>query len=156
MADIRIQVAYTQLAVFDAQLASPFNDWTDAHVAQGFSWRPGSVSFATLDGSGPLKLRVIASTLFDEQSSLGERVIRVPFRVPEHGEIEVGSVGDSAQVALKPGEYDLVFEHGHEDGEMWANLYFAGVLSTSPPRIIRADSELHPAEALLMQAEPAA
>ena len=40
-------VSYYHIAIFDTDLG--FNDWRDAHGKQGFSWRPGSVSFGTLD-----------------------------------------------------------------------------------------------------------
>ena len=43
-----IDVSYSQIAVFNSELENPFNDWTDQHVLQGFSWREESGSFKTL------------------------------------------------------------------------------------------------------------
>ena len=43
----KLDVSYGQVGVFWAILAKPFNDWSEAHVRQGFAWRPGSVSFKT-------------------------------------------------------------------------------------------------------------
>lgn len=54
VASFSLEIAYGQIGVFDASLAQPFNDWTDAHVRQGFSWRSGSVSFRTLEGAGAI------------------------------------------------------------------------------------------------------
>jgi hypothetical protein len=53
-----IEILYRQIAVFRSRLEHPFNDWTPRHVKQGFSWRPGSVSFATLVESGPHSVEV--------------------------------------------------------------------------------------------------
>ena len=52
MATFLVEISHAQLAVFDSTLTAPFNDWTDDHVKQGFAWRPGSVSFMTLDTAG--------------------------------------------------------------------------------------------------------
>ena len=46
--------SYSQVSVFMAKLDSPFNDWEQEHVEQGFAWREGSVSFATLEEAGTL------------------------------------------------------------------------------------------------------
>lgn len=54
MSTFPLEVVYAHVAVFDARSRHPFNDWSDTHVAQGFAWRPGSVSFATLEPAGKL------------------------------------------------------------------------------------------------------
>jgi Competence protein J (ComJ) len=56
---VRLIISHSQIAVFDPSLERPFNSWTDAHVAQGFSWRPGSVSFSTLCEWGRYDVEVI-------------------------------------------------------------------------------------------------
>jgi len=156
MSRFHIEVSYTQLAVFDPQLQNPFNDWTDEHVAQGFSWRPGSVSFGTLKSAGDLSLRIVRNKPFEPSSSTAERTISVLFRVPMHGRVEIASVGVGAQIEIPPGDYELVFEHGRsEAGEMWANLYFRTVFDPVRPRVVRADSELSPPDPLVMSAESA-
>ncbi len=156
MARFAVEISYTQVAVFDQQLPNPFNDWTDAHVAQGFAWRPGSVSFGTLETAGHLSVQVFKGKEVDEGSSAAERIIAVPFSVPAHGSVEIGSIGGGAVVEIPPGEYELVFEHGHDQDEhMWANLYFMAVCDPVKPRIIRADSEMVPPKDFVMHAEPA-
>jgi Competence protein J (ComJ) len=156
MARFTVEVSYTQIAVFDQQLPNPFNDWTDAHVAQGFAWRPGSVSFGTLESAGPLSVQVLRGTHFDETVSDAERVIAVPYSVPAHGWIEVGSIGGGVGLDIPPGEYQLIFEHGRDQtGDMWATLYFMPVHQLVKPRIIRADRELTPPAVYSMSAEPA-
>ena len=156
MARFTLEISYNQVAVFDAQMDSPFNDWTDEHVAQGFAWRPGSVSFGTLKNSGPLMVGVFHTKTFDETSSNANRVIIVPFSVPEHGGIDVASIASSFSLKLRPGEYELTFEHGRNaDQQDWANFYFRAVTAPVAAKVIRADAELSPPADLIMTAEPA-
>jgi hypothetical protein len=155
MAHFIIDVSYNQVSVFDAHLDNPFNDWSDEHVAQGFAWRPGSVSFGTLENAGTLAADVYRSKTFDESSSSASRVIAVPFSVPEHGNVEVTSIANGLSLQLPAGEYELTFEHGIDDRGMWACFYFRAVAATVDPRIVRADAELTPPATFVMAAQPA-
>lgn len=159
--ELHVEVSYSQLVVVDPRMPSPLNAWSEAHVAQGFAWRPGSVSFGTLEASGDVVVRVIVARLFEAATSTSSRVIAVPFRVAAHGSVEVGSMGGGVEVKLPPGEYELTFEHGRmATGAMWADLYFRGASALDAPsyvapRIVKADPELSPPATLLMEAEPA-
>lgn len=155
MTEFAIQVSYSQLAVFDAELQDPFNDWTDVHVRQGFSWRRGSVSFGTLREGGELAVEV--STGSSEREELpADRAIVVPFHVPSHGLVEVGGIASGVQLELKPGEYELTFEHGTEEEKgMWARLRFRPVDRPVDPRILKSGGELDPPDQFLMAARPA-
>jgi Competence protein J (ComJ) len=154
MARFSIDVSYRQVCVFLADQHNPFNDWTEQHVAQGFAWRPGSVSFRTLD-DGSLAVSVMINRRFDEAST-ATRVIRVPFSVSTGSTVEVGSMFDSQQIDLAAGEYALTFEHGRSpDGTMWCELFFEPVAHAVQASVLRADQELRPGEQLLMNAEPA-
>ena len=153
---IALEISYSQLAVFVAHLANPFNDWTHQHVIQGFSWRPGSVSFGTLDEAGTMNVEIGTTTRFDESTSSACRVIRVPFTVLEDGVVEVASIGSSTTLQLEPGEYELTFEHGRApDGTMWAKLHFHRVNEPGKAEVLRADADLEPSETLVMTAKPA-
>jgi hypothetical protein len=156
MAAFSLEVSYAQLAVFDATLVAPFNDWSHDHVNQGFAWRPGSVSFRTLNTAGSVLIEVFRSRSLDEGRSTAERIVAVPFSVPERGDIEVASIAGGVALELPPGEYELTFEHGQRPGSgMWANLYFKSVAAPVAPRVIRADAELNPPAVLVMTAQPA-
>ncbi len=156
MAQFTLEVSYSQVALFDAKLQSPYNDWTDEHVAQGFAWRPGSVSFGTLDDAGPLAVEAFRTKVLDEASSNATRIIVVPFSVPEHGEIEIASISSDVSITLPPGEYEVTFEHGKsEDQGMWANFYFRAVSAPVSARVIRVDAELRPPTDLVMAAQSA-
>ncbi len=156
MASFTLEISYAQLAVFDASLAGPFNDWADAHVRQGFSWRPGSVSFRTLESAGGIAVQVFQSRTLVVTASSADRIIAVPFTVPFSGEIEIASIGSGVSLMLPAGEYLLTCEQGAaDDSAMWANLYFERVPRAAPPRIVRADAALDPTAAFVMGAVPA-
>jgi hypothetical protein len=156
MASFILEISYAQLAVFDASLADPLNDRTGAHALQGFSWRPGSVSFRMLDGAGGIAVQVFRSRTLDVANSRAHRVIALPFTVPVSGENEIASVTSGVSLELPAGEDELTCDHGLTDNSgMWANLYFERALGVVAPRIIRADAALNPPAALVMIAKPA-
>ena len=156
MQTFSLDVSYAQICVFDSTLASPFNDWTDGHVRQGFSWRPGSVSFATLDAAGKILVRFDRASQVDWSRSVGARIITVPFSVPPHGAVEVATITGSVALVLAAGEYELTFEHGQDaDGAMWATFHFRPVAAPVAAKVVRADAALSPAAELVMTAQPA-
>jgi hypothetical protein len=152
----KLSVSYSQVAVFDPLLEQPFNDWEDDQVAQGFSWRPGSVSFGTLENAGPLKACVAVGQPRD--LARASRVIVVPYEVSANG-VEIATIEDSGGVVkLPPGPYELTFEHGvdPQDGGMWANFIFRMVDNeTVVPNVLKADGELRPPKTFHMSARPA-
>jgi hypothetical protein len=144
-------VSYSQLCVFIPQLDNPFNDWTIWHVEQGFAWRPGSVSFRTLEEVGDYAIEVIVSDEGEATDTAVVRAIQVPFTVPPMGEIAAASISDERRVSVPPGLYELRYEE--RPGNL-VTLTF--VRSTAPSFLIRkADRALHPAYPLLTVAEPA-
>ena len=106
---IALSVSYNQVAVFASNLETPFNDWQDQHVAQGFSWRENSVSFRTLNEFGSCSIEIGLSECHPRSDDV-IRAIRVPFSVPADGKIEIGSIGDSVPLSIAPGAYALLFQ----------------------------------------------
>lgn len=151
-----LAVSYTQVCIFDPTFDLPFNDWTDAHVAQGFAWRAGSVSFGTLISNGRIELEVRITTSGFRLDENAIRAIAVPFLVPQSGEAEIASIGDSEVVEIPPGEYGLIFEHGLIEGDsMWARFTFIPKGELDLPQILKADEELTVTAAFVMDAKPA-
>lgn len=152
-----LEISYSQVAVFNASMENPFNHWTQEHVRQGFSWRPGSVSFRTLREAGSIQLEVETSKSGRDYDSGADRIILVPFTVLDPGQLEIASIADSRVVELPPGEYALTFEHGIECStrKMWARLVWTPAETSVAARVLRADSELSPGDELLMDASPA-
>ena len=154
--EFTIFISYSQLAVFHHSLKRPFNDWTARHNAQGFSWRPGSVSFLTIEEAGTHSVTAIVGVDEGELAPDAIRVIDVPFKVPPDGAVEIGSISDSKVLTLPSGMYQLRFEYyaGSNGRSPRVRLLFGR--SDKPHfKMARADSELSPGADLLLTARPA-
>lgn len=152
----KLDVSYSQIAVFVSTLQQPFNDWTDRHLAQGFSWRPGSVSFQTLAEFG---VHIVEIFVTQHMSPVDVDVIRaidVPFEVPDIGEIEVASISDAVPLSLPAGTYCLRCEFFGETSDSDQRVRFS-FASDDAPRfaIVKLDSKLFPETELLTTAEAA-
>jgi hypothetical protein len=150
-----LDVSHAQIDVFDPRLSNPFNDWFDGHVAQGFSWRPGSVSFSTLESAGKIAIEAVRSDDDEHVETLSERAIVVPFTVPDHGEIEIATISLSMRLEMPPGQCGLFLMHCRSsNGAMWATLRFCLSTKSIAAKVLRADSALSPPSELelLMQA----
>lgn len=104
-----IVVNYCQLTVCLAGLREPFNNWTQQHIDQGFTWRPESVSFSTFDTNdtqAPIALEVRADFAPLAQPI---RIIMVPFDAVG-GDVEITTpVGESWNVTIPAGHHALYF-----------------------------------------------
>jgi hypothetical protein len=145
-------VTYEQIAVFGASLADPFNDWMEAHVNQGFAWRPGSVSFRTkVDGCSHEVTVTCHSHVKTEIE--GVRVIEVPFVVSGNDPVLIASIGDEFPVDIPEGSYALRFSIGTDDP---CHITLSFIETDKPEfRILRADADLSPSEPLISGAHPA-
>ena len=149
-----LELAWSQISIFDANLVDPFNDWNEHHLAQGFTWRQGSVSFKLPVRSGTIDVDVeLVDNLIVDPSA--RWAIVVPF-VAWAGVIEISSITQAELIEVDPGQYALLYQSGVRDGQAWVSLGFmASSRSPVEPMILRSDDELH-ADSLLMEAEPAA
>ena len=153
---ISFEVSYGQLAIFASALKQPFNDWTDQHVAQGFAWRPGSVSFRAMVESGPHSVEIVITDHLGTIHPDAVRAVEVPFEVPADGAIEVGSITETVRLSLPAGSFLLrceFLEPAGPDGER-LRLIFA---RKDAPRfaLARADAALSSVGELLTAAEAA-
>lgn len=99
-------ITQSQISVYDTTVPE-FNLWTDQHVAQGFSWRFGHVSFGMPDHDGESLIEAqIAETRPELESDI-IRAIEVPFTVFRRG--EVATIFDEAILDIPPGPYALQF-----------------------------------------------
>lgn len=154
--ELLISVSHSQIAIFDRILDRPLNKWTAARVDQGFSWRPGSVSFCTLQEAGEHSVALLVNSHEYLVPSDAVRVIEVPFEVPPSGAIELGSVADSQPLCIRAGLYQLRFECYAPANSAVSRVRL--LLDENPEpkfRIMRADSALHPGAELLIAASPA-
>ncbi|MGO9005596.1 MAG: competence protein ComJ [Beijerinckiaceae bacterium] len=148
-------VTHGQVAVFDSALEQPFNDWDDAHFKQGFSWRPGSVSFLTLDEGGKFTVEIaIAESIGISPEAI--RVIETPFEVPASGSIEIASISGSVPLTVPPGMYSLRYECFPISDDSEGKVRFVFTRTDSPSfKILRADAAITAGEHLLTSASPA-
>lgn len=146
------EILYSQVALFQFGLDNPFNDWSDVHVNQGFTWRDGSVSFGALNGDGNCKIivRLVNDIVIDDSDI---RAIVVPFEVKDGG-VEVGSVMETVKIDIPVGNYELLFTIKLvNDVEHYT---FSFVESENPmARVLKADDGLNVPVELLMVASPA-
>ncbi|MGZ3638978.1 MAG: competence protein ComJ [Ktedonobacterales bacterium] len=182
---ITIGINYSQLTICQSDLRSPFNNWTQIHSNQGFTWRSGSVSFRTFDTDNPE-----ASVLVELRDSfipqpLAVRIIEVPFDVGGTDAELTTPIGESWILDIPPGHYAVYFaiepelEGAQGVGGGWSctstsmgydadeggtsesdavwhyHLTFVPSAERVQAAIIRADKQLSPPSTLLMDAEPA-
>ncbi|MGD6849144.1 competence protein ComJ [Rossellomorea aquimaris] len=146
------QILYSQIALFQSGLVTPFNDWNETHVNQGFSWREGSVSFGTLSSDGDCKVTVkMTKKIKTDGDTI--RAIVVPFNV-EKGGIEIGSVMETVAIDMPEGTYELLFTATNVNNI--EHYTFSFIKSEYPnAKVIKADHELNLPDNLLMEANPA-
>ncbi|MEP7453376.1 competence protein ComJ [Phyllobacterium sp. SB3] len=56
--EFAVTVVYTQIVVFDPGIPQTELEWSEDHVAQGFTWMPGNVAFGAPDHDGSCLLQV--------------------------------------------------------------------------------------------------
>ena len=149
----KLGILYNTISVL--QPNELFNDWSETHVDQGFSWRSTSVSFGTLSDIAECEVQVsIDNTITLDENAI--RIIAVPFEVGTDG-AEIASIADSQIIEIPKGKYELIFSAIPADLNLGIERYDFKFVEreTEIARIIRADDELSPPEVLLMEAEPA-
>lgn len=146
-------IDYTTIAVFDPRLEMPFNDWRQQHIAQGFSWRPGSVSFGTLYSDNTTIIASQSDSIHFQEACL--RAILVPFEVMENGEIEIATISEGRVLRVEAGLYKLLYQLSLSDNHQTCNFIFAPSNELVEPVVLKADDKLHPTHPLLMEANPA-
>lgn len=145
-------VSYGQIAVFQESQPQPFNGWTEAHVNQGFAWRPGAVSFRTKEEGGLHDIEIVRLPQIGAPFD-GLRVIEVPFTVSSSDPVVIASIDDEFQIEIPEGSYALRFAIAEEDSRRIALIFSR---NDQPEfRILRADLDLLPGDRLLTSAEPA-
>jgi hypothetical protein len=152
--NFKLHVLYAQVSVFVAGLRNPFNGWSQQHVEQGFAWRKESVAFKTIDETGDLFIRVLVRDEFVPQRE-SQRIIRVPFVVPESCMIEITSIADGRTIKVPAGDYSLYFETYLNGGNAMIGYFTFCTKHIADSKIVRADSEVKAGQTCTMAAEPA-
>ncbi|NJK64983.1 MAG: hypothetical protein HC921_21785 [Synechococcaceae cyanobacterium SM2_3_1] len=144
---------YSQVEIHQSDLELPGNMWEEEHVNQGFSWRPGSVSFGLLIDTGYVHTKIYLSNIVGTDKEPERRIV-VPFRVSPSGLVKVSDTVRDELIEIPQGNYRLTFEVGRLDKENeWCNLYFYPQEKVTPEIFVSGD--LNPSYPLLMHANPA-
>ena len=156
-ASFQLTLVWSQISLFEAGLVDPYNDWTERHLTQGFTWRPGSVSFKVpaLHGKVHVTVELIDHVEVDDNSRWA---MLVPFSTFA-GNVEISTIEESQPLDLPSGRFAVLYQAGlNDDGEAWTRFGFQQLTGDYPvvPTILRGDDEVHAdAHRLLMEAEPA-
>lgn len=150
-----LELAWCQISIFEANMQDPFNDWNEQHLAQGFSWRSGSISFKTPMRHGEIDVTVdlINNIVIRADAT---RAILVPFTT-WGGLVEISSIAQSELIDIPPGRYAVLFQSGVRSGRSWCTIgLLESIVTPVEPVILRGDADLDPGIEILMEAEPAA
>ena len=120
---------------------------------QGFAWRPGSVSFKTLEEDGDLRVYVRVRDILDVIRKDTIIAIRVPF-FAKSDLIEIASITDGFNIQVYSKKLFLYFENGEDENGMWCLLTFVKKYDPQP-EILLCDDNLRPGKILIMEVDPA-
>ncbi len=153
-----VTITHSQISIFDN--AEPdFNLWSDDHVAQGFSWRLGHVSFGVPDHDGQCVVEVKKSEQLPELSDDVLRAIRVPFSAMS--EAFVATIIDESKLDIPVGDYALEYQlrPGQPDHDQYPHTFLISFFFvpgfSEDFKILRRHEEMTATEVITMSAEPA-
>lgn len=109
LAEGQVEISHGQIALFNSSVEDPFSEWSFEHIAQGFVWRHGSVSFFVPE-SGSYTVALGVKTEFQPVDEHATRAIEVPFDVAREGRIEFGGIAHQHAARVPEGHYTLRFE----------------------------------------------
>ncbi|WFR97614.1 competence protein ComJ [Rhizobium tumorigenes] len=143
IAEFPITVLHTQVVVHLPGLPRPGLLWNDDHVAQGFAWSQGIVSFGVPDHDGQCLIRVDTAVSIQVDSSAAWAV-QTPFELSATP-LKIGTIGTMKDVRIPLGKYNLVFEAllGASAGDYAFVLKLIFVPSEEPEfKILKQGAEL--------------
>ena len=135
-------VSYSQISLFRNE-EHLFNGWTDEHVAQGFAYRKGHVSFGVPDHDGQVKIEFRIEPSYELKPQV-LRAIQVPFSV-DANHVVIATIFQEWKLNIEDNAiYSLYFEILEEDQEDFAyTLKFTLVPDDEPDfRVLRKSDEM--------------
>lgn len=156
--DFLVTILYSQISIYDDP-APDFPKWTEEHVAQGFAWRPGHVSFGVPDHNGQCRVIIKTADKFDELKDKDFRVIRVPIELTSSAWL--ATVIDEHAIPLETGTYAIEYRLSAGQPNLKENPYMFEINITfkkdeNPSfKIVRNGGEMISTEIITTTAEPA-
>ena len=152
--EYQLFLEYSFVAVSLPRIVHETNNWNSTHGAQGFSWRPGSVSFGTFDADDDALISIELQDSYIS-SAAATRIIKVPFQVENDGIILIDPLTQEWHVPIPAGNYALFFAIEPFEASWKYSLIFVAEEVLPEAEIILADELLSPPDELLMHTEPA-
>ncbi|WP_137136880.1 competence protein ComJ [Rhizobium sp. FKY42] len=143
IAEFPITILYTQIVVHLPNIPRPGLLWDDDHVAQGFAWSEGIVSFGVPDHDGQCLIKVDVLDTIDISDS-AYWVVQTPFEVAS-SPIKIGTIGNMKDIDVPAGSFNLVFEAlpGEAEGDYTFSLNLKFIRTDKPEfKILKAGDEL--------------
>jgi len=150
----KVYLSYSQLCIFLSSLSQPFNDWSDRNFSQGFSWRPGSVSFRALVENGEHQVNLFIDEPVPPISESCLRAFQVPFENMDEN-IEIASISDSIPLKISAGKYSLQVEFLRVVEEMIPEVNLRFNKGKAGFSILRGDDQIVVEGDLDLMAQPA-
>lgn len=150
-----LTVLYNQISVCStSQIAFPL--WSDDHVAQGFAWRHGHVSFGIPDHDGNCMVQVEMTNGLPQDREKAERIILVPMQVDTDG-ATLATVMDVYSLQIDAGIYQLYFLLFPSERKDSAFRIWIGFEEMPNPtfNILRKSGEMTTDKVLTTSSEPA-
>ena len=155
--NFNLEISYSQFAVFEPSIKHPFNEWTEPHVEQGFSWREDSACFRSLIGDGKHSFTVSFNENLPDLYPKSVWAILVPMPLLYGRKFEVASIGDSVSLAIPFDVNGLMVQFVPPSSNERASAMI-DLISIFSPRfaILKADGGLKRTTSLIKDARPAA
>lgn len=158
LAQFFLTVLYTQITV--AVPGTPVGGllWTDDHVAQGFAWSQGFVSFGVPDHDGQVRIIVERSERFHPDAGT-LWAVQTPLDVG-FAPVRIGTIGEDHPVAVPAGRYNHVFEArtptSTSNGDIAYDLHLHFLETATPGfAILKQGEEIETDHVLSTVADPA-
>jgi hypothetical protein len=153
-----VTITHSQISIFDADKPD-FNLWNDDHVAQGFSWREGHVSFGVPDHDGQCLVETLLVDSFPTLDDSVLRAIRVPLSASAG--LFVATTVDEYETDIPEGDYVVEFRlrSGNPNHERHPHTFRIDFMFKRNAErefsIIRRSGEMTSDKVLTTTAEPA-
>ena len=137
---IELELSYKQFCIFNETVSNPFNDWSEANVAQGFSISEGSISVMTINSDGILKVSISTdSSILDN----ARRIIEFEYQVKDEN-ISIATINSEMKIHIKKGLYKIRVQlcKESEESELCYLSFSKKEDDDKLPRYLRFDEEI--------------
>lgn len=135
-----LELSYKQFCIFNESVKNPFNTWSDANIAQGFSIRDDSISIMTLNNDGILKIDILNDNSIKDEA---KRIIEFGYKVKDDF-LTIATINMEMKIQLEKGLYIIRVQlcKESEDRETCYLSFINEKNIDNLPRYLRFDEEI--------------